>query len=126
MLADELQAMAAEYVDVLTAKAIVEEALKKLPAIVLEMAAEEQRRQLPDPPATRETRYEPWRAADPIRTKKAMRQLAPVEQQAFRAVYLEGLSLGEAAEQLAVPLNTIKIRARNAMRVVSQNTRAAA
>lgn len=126
MIVEELKALAAQYVDPQTAKAIVEEALMKLPSIVLEMATEEQRRQSPEPPATPDTRYETWRTADPRRTEKALLKLVPVEQQAFRAIYLDGLSLGEAAEQLAVPVNTIKIRSQNALRAVDRLTRAAA
>ena len=123
---EDLKALAAQYVDPQTAKAIVEELLLKLPAQVVEMAIEEQRRLSPEPHATSSTRYEKWRASDPLRTEKALLKLAPVEQQAFRAVYVEGLSLGEAAERLAVPINTIKVRAQKALRVVDLNTRAAA
>jgi DNA-directed RNA polymerase specialized sigma24 family protein len=75
---------------------------------------------------TPDTRFETWHAADPQRTEKALLQLVPAEQQAFRAVYLDGLSLGEAAEELAVPVNTIKIRSGNALRAVSFLTRSAA
>jgi DNA-directed RNA polymerase specialized sigma24 family protein len=126
MIVEELNALAAQYVDPQTAKAIVEEALRKLPAIVIQLATDEQRKLTPEPHTTASTRYETWHGADPQRTEKALLQLVLVEQQAFRAVYLDGLSLGQAAEQLAVPINTIKIRSQNALRSVGVLTRAAA
>jgi DNA-directed RNA polymerase specialized sigma24 family protein len=126
MSMEDLKAIAAEYVDHLTAKAIVEEAVMKLPSLVRDMAAEEQRKQVPELPATRQTRYDKWLATDPSRTEKTLLQLSDPERQAFRAVYLDGLTLGEAADLLAIPINTVKIRAQTALRAVARGGRSAA